>query len=61
MIYTFLLKSYLQKNDRNTMKFIFCDVIGCPIGLYNFKPLNTKNILEAVKGFVQSKNKIRTF
>ena len=29
----FLLKIYLQKNDLNTFKVIFCDVIGCSIEL----------------------------
>ena len=31
----FLKKNYLQKNDLNTNKVIFSDIIGCLIGLYN--------------------------
>ena len=32
----FLLKIYLQKNDLNTVKVIFCDAIGCSNRAYNF-------------------------
>ena len=48
------LKAYLQKNDWNTVKLIFCDAIGCPIGLYDFQLLKSKNTVEILKGFVRS-------
>ena len=35
----FFLQIYKQKNDLNYLnivKFIFCNVIGCFIGIYNF-------------------------
>ena len=32
----FLLKTYLKLNDLKTVKVIFCDAIGCSIGVYNF-------------------------
>ena len=32
----FLLIIYLQKNDLDTMKVVFCDAIGYVIGIYNF-------------------------
>ena len=34
--FIFLLKRYYKKNDLNTVKIIFCNVIGCSIGVYNF-------------------------
>ena len=32
-------KNLQIKNDVNIVKGIFCDVIGCSIGIYNFTPL----------------------
>ena len=32
-VFIFFKKIYLQKNDPNTFKVIFCDVIGYSIGL----------------------------
>ena len=30
------IKIHLQKNDLNTIKVIFCDIMVCVIGVYNF-------------------------
>ena len=36
-IFIFFLKIYTQRNDLNAVKVIFWDVMGCFIGVYNFK------------------------
>ena len=33
------LKSYLQNNGLNTAYVLFCEAIGCSIGVNNFIPL----------------------
>ena len=41
MIYKFIFKIYSQKNDLDTVKVIFCDIIGCSIRVYNFMLLKS--------------------
>ena len=43
------------------MKSIFSDAIGCPIEFYNFQLIKSESVLEALVGFVQSKNETRKF
>ena len=60
-------QNYLQKNDRNTVKFNFCDVIECSIRVYNFI-LSSKKIyilhpeftVNRKEWFIEHKNKIST-
>ena len=58
-------KKLLKKRDRNIVKFIFCDVMACLFGVYNFKTLNSLRVVlkypTSIKIFVQSKNKVRIF
>ena len=58
-------KKLLKKHDRNILKFIFCDVIACPFGVYNFKTLNPLRVVlkypTSIKIFAQRKNKVRIF
>ena len=35
MIIYISFRRYLKKNDLNTTKVIFCDVIRCSVGVYN--------------------------
>ena len=41
------LKFIYKKNDLNTVKVIFCDLVGCSIEIYNFILLKSsfKNVL----------------
>ena len=57
--FIFLLKISVKKNDQNTVKVIFNDVIGCSIGVYNFIIL--KSSLKTFYITNENKNKIRTF
>ena len=52
------LKSYLQKNDLNDVKLIFCDAIGCPIGLYSFQLLKSQTTVEALERFIRSNSDV---
>ena len=60
-----LLKSYRQKNGLDTVKTIFCNVIRCSIGVYDFthlkRELLTSEVISAVdmqQRFIENKNKI---
>ena len=46
----FLLKIYLQKNDLSTTKVIFCDVIRCFIGEYDFTFIKSNISIETATG-----------
>ena len=41
IIHNFLKEIYLQKNGPNTIKVIFCNVIGCSMGYMDLRSQET--------------------